>query len=131
MGERADDSLIVHASRDSANGKEATRRLFRACPNITAIVCLNVIAAIGALRQIREMGQRVPEDVSVIAIHDLIFAPDLMVPLSVVAMPLNEMGGIAVKTVCTPPETAKTTISIDCKPRLILRASTTRPAGLR
>jgi DNA-binding LacI/PurR family transcriptional regulator len=54
------------ANEDSfAGGRSAVREIFERGFRPTAIICVNDFMAIGVLRQLREMGLRVPEDVSV------------------------------------------------------------------
>lgn len=45
---------------------DTTRRLLDRCPELTALFCLSDVMAIGAIRAIRDLGRRVPEDVSVV-----------------------------------------------------------------
>ena len=61
-------------------------------PRPTALFAVNNFIAIGALRALRDVGLRVPEDVSVVAFDDLM--SDLAVDpfLTVVDQPSYEMG---------------------------------------
>lgn len=95
----------------------------------TAVVVSNVLAAVGAVSAARELGLRVPEDLSIVAVHDVFFAEHLVPPLTVVRLPLHELGRRSVaallaqlrgeparhETVATPP------------PELVVRASTGPP----
>ena len=81
---------------DVASGRAAARRLLDARPRPTAIVAANVIAAIGAVGAIKEAGLALPADVSLVAIHDVWFAEHMDPPLTTVALPLAEMGRVAV-----------------------------------
>lgn len=124
MGNEAHDQLVVHTDPHSDAGAEGALELLELCPDITAMVCFNVVAAVGAMRAIRNKGLKVPDDLSIIAIHDVKFAQDLWSPLSVVAMPLWEMGQLAVETVCSPQRKTCSHIEVKSKPKLILREST-------
>ena len=44
----------------------ATRRLLERCPSLTAIFAISDVMALGAIRALRDMGKRVPEDISVV-----------------------------------------------------------------
>lgn len=44
----------------------ATQRLMERCPDLTAIFALADVMAIGVIRALRDMGKRVPEDISVV-----------------------------------------------------------------
>lgn len=45
---------------------DTTKRLLERCPELTALFCLSDVMAIGAIRAIRDLGRRVPEDISVV-----------------------------------------------------------------
>ena len=127
MGADADDALIVHSGPTAAEGEAAVRALLERQPDITGLVCFNVVAAIGALRAAKALGVRVPEDLSVISIHDVKFAEDLRVPLTVVRMPLAEMGRVAIQTVCGTDQEKKQRIGLQKAPELVIRESTSAP----
>ena len=57
----------------------ATRRLLERCPELTAIFAVSDVMAMGAIRAIRDMDRRVPEDVSVVG-FDGISMSDYLVP---------------------------------------------------
>lgn len=57
----------------------AARRLLERCPELTAIFAVSDVMAIGAIRAIRDMGRRVPEDISVVG-FDGISMSDYLVP---------------------------------------------------
>jgi LacI family transcriptional regulator len=63
----------------------------------TALVVANVNAAMGVLTHARRMGFRVPEDLSVIGIHDAWTADHTWPPLTTVRMPLYDLGRAAVR----------------------------------
>ncbi|MEM7319652.1 MAG: substrate-binding domain-containing protein, partial [Pseudomonadota bacterium] len=124
MDSRADDDLITYSGPTAAEGEDATRSLLERRPDLTGLVCFNIVSAIGALRAARALNLQVPHDLSIISIHDVKFSEDLRVPLSVVRMPLAEMGRIAIRTVSDPPEADKSTIRLQIAPELVLRKST-------
>ncbi len=45
---------------------DTTKRLLERCPELTALFCISDVMAIGAIRAIRDLGRRVPEDISVV-----------------------------------------------------------------
>ena len=61
----------------------------------TAIVCYDDIAAIGAIRAIRDHGLRVPEDISVVGFDDIQSAAFHNPSLTTIRQPLHQMGRIA------------------------------------
>jgi LacI family repressor for deo operon, udp, cdd, tsx, nupC, and nupG len=58
----------------------------------TAIFCFGDQVAIGALHALRELGYRVPEDVSVIGVDGIALSQYSAPPLTTVAQPLTQIG---------------------------------------
>src|SRR5699024_3711581 len=63
----------------------------------TAVFAANIMISLGAMRAVQEKGHEIPNDISIIGIHDVAFAPVLNPPLTTIRMPLYEMGEAAVK----------------------------------
>jgi LacI family transcriptional regulator, galactose operon repressor len=78
-------------------GERAVRELFRDGRRVTGIACYNDITAIGALRALRNLGMRVPHDVSVIGIDDIAPASWVVPALTTVAQQRAEMGRLAME----------------------------------
>ena len=92
---------VVTAGAHLEDGWRAGRTLFEgAAPAMrpTAVTCYNDLVAIGLCRALRELGLRVPEDVSVIGFDDVPLCEYVAVPLTSVRMPAHEMGEIAAQT---------------------------------
>ncbi len=53
-------------------GERLTRGLFGRAPGLDAVVCASDLLAIGALRALRELGRRVPEEVAVVGWDDIV-----------------------------------------------------------
>lgn len=112
-----------------AQGAEAIEAMLAAAPDLTAIVVANVVAAIGALSRLHDLGRRVPADFSVIAIHDIELAAFLRPALTVVRMPLRLLGERAVDVVCAEGASAQKRITISGdEPKVVQRDSTAPPA---
>ncbi len=124
---KADD--IVHGQPSIEDGRNCAGRLIDAHPDLTALLCFNVVAAIGALQAAQDKGLRVPDDLSIVAIHDIELADHLSVPLTTVAMPLFEMGARAVELVSDKSTVTGGVSVIDTRdPELVVRASTAAPS---
>jgi LacI family transcriptional regulator len=80
-------------------GYQITRRLLAKREPFSAIFAFNDISAMGAIRALREMGVRVPEDVSVVGFDDIQSAAYQNPGLTTVRQPLRKMGKIAAETV--------------------------------
>jgi LacI family transcriptional regulator len=77
-------------------GGAALRRIMSQTPPPTALVVANVNAAIGALKESRQLGLSVPEDLSMISVHDAWTAENTWPPLTAVKMPMYQLGQAAV-----------------------------------
>ncbi len=92
-GMRKRSAWILRRSYEPESGREAVHELCTAGRRRpTGIVLANMNAAIGALRGARELSLKVPEQLSIVAIHDW-WAADYMRPaLTTVRMPQYELG---------------------------------------
>lgn len=61
-------------------------------PQPTAIFCFNDIVAMGAYKALRDLGRRIPEDVSLVSVDNLITIRHFEVPLSTFALPGKSIG---------------------------------------
>ena len=73
-------------------GRLATRALLSSGEMPTAIVCVNDIMAVGALRELRERGLRVPQDVSVTGFDNVKLSEFCYPALTTVHIPRDRIG---------------------------------------
>jgi LacI family transcriptional regulator len=73
-------------------GYKPMQALLEKVRDFTAIFCFNDIAAIGAIRALKEAGLSVPGDVSVVGFDDILSAAYYTPSLTTVRQPLAEMG---------------------------------------
>jgi len=92
-GRAREDDLEADGEFTVAGGREAARTLLSLPDPPTAIFAASDEMAIGALRAARELGVRVPEDLSVIGIDDHEMASYF--DLTTVAQPAHEQGRVA------------------------------------
>lgn len=114
-------------SPDEANA--AVRQYLSSRRRATAFVVVTTTTAIGVHSGIAAAGLGIPEDLSVISLHDAWFAPHLNPPLTTVALPLGALGTRAVDLLIQQihePTTGETIIA-DEPPDLIVRGSTSHP----
>lgn len=113
-----------------AGGAEATERLLRAHPDVTALYATSLSQAIGALHAARELGIRVPEDLSVVGYDEAPLAGFLAPPLTTIAMPLADLGAAAVDELLKQIRGGEPAdVVLHAEPELVVRASTA-PAHL-
>lgn len=85
---------VRFASRDYSfkSGKLKARELIALDPRPTAIFCISDTLALGAVTSIKEMGLRVPEDMTVIGFDDVEHTTMLHPYITTVAQPCYELG---------------------------------------
>jgi len=104
-------------------GRRATRALLSADPGLTAIVCVNDLMAVGAMREIRERGLRIPQDISVTGFDNIKLAQFCYPALTTVHIPRDQIGQNICEVLMPHGETRlEHEILID--PELVLRDST-------
>ncbi|WP_162877885.1 LacI family DNA-binding transcriptional regulator [Trinickia diaoshuihuensis] len=99
-----DESLVRDGDWSSGKGYELTLSLMREPNPPTAIFCGNDLTAIGAIEAIKQLGLRVPEDVSVMGYDDQEIARHTHPPLTTVVLPNYELGRWAVETLLQEEE---------------------------
>jgi DNA-binding LacI/PurR family transcriptional regulator len=95
-GIRYDSSLVVQAdSWGLESGRGAAARLCDGGASFTALFAHSDLTALGAIRQLRLSGRRIPQDVSVVGYDDLPVAAYVDPPLTTVHQPMEEVGALA------------------------------------
>jgi DNA-binding LacI/PurR family transcriptional regulator len=118
--------LQVHNAADAdtlEGGRRATRTLLAAQPGVTTIICANDMMAVGSLRELRESGRRVPEDISVTGFDNINLAQFSFPSLTSVHIPRDEIG----RTIGNCLMRSGSTLlehEIVIEPELVLRDST-------
>jgi LacI family transcriptional regulator len=121
---------VVFAAWDSAEGRERMHELLELAPRPTAVFVSNINQALGAVAAIREVGVRVPEDMSVIVCDDDPLVEFLDPRLTTVRMPLAELGAAGVEALIAQIEGDEPEdVLLASAPELIERASTGPPAA--
>ncbi|MFE0117356.1 LacI family DNA-binding transcriptional regulator [[Kitasatospora] papulosa] len=122
-----EERVTVHGPYDRGSGYDATLELLRRESEVTAVVAANDTVALGACAAVRDLGLRIPEDVSVAGFDDLPFSVDAVPALTTVRLPLFEAGARAGRLAMgkeTPPPGGIATIPAE----LMERGSTAAPA---
>jgi LacI family transcriptional regulator len=119
--------LRVPANNGSPeSGYRLVEELLRRTRDFTAVFCFNDIAAIGAIRALKDAGLGVPEDVSVIGFDDILGASYHTPSITTVRQPLEEMGRegarILLERIANPADAFKAQLVL--QPQLIVREST-------
>jgi LacI family transcriptional regulator len=93
-----DPALVVQGNWSPSSGHDGTRRLMALAEPPTAIFCQNDRMAVGCYEALKEMGLRIPDDVSVAGYDDEEIARHLYPQLTTVVLPHRAMGQWAVDT---------------------------------
>jgi LacI family transcriptional regulator len=97
-------SEVVCENWEPADGYSAVRNLLESDKKVEALLCMNDRLAIGAYRAVREMGLRVPEDISIVSFDHDDFGELLRPTLTTVGLPYEKMGEKAVLMANSPDE---------------------------
>ena len=94
-GKHAGLEIEVATGDDSLEGgRQAARLLLGRTPRPTALVCVNDVMAVGALRAVRARGLRTPEDVSVTGFDNVTLAQFSVPTLTTVHIPRDQIGRV-------------------------------------
>ncbi len=122
-GAKAPETAVQRSSFSMEGGRAATAKLVEA--GATGIICASDVLALGAIRAVRRLGRRVPEDVSVIGFDDSAFMNCTDPPLTTVRQPIEAMGQAAVDLLVHQMEgVGVATDELLFEPELVVRGST-------
>ncbi len=123
-----DQNLVetVETGFTAEDGENAFKRLYARCPDLTALFVPSDLAALGVMRAARELGLRIPEDLSLAGYHNQEAGSHTTPTLTTVDQKPAEIGHRAVVSLLgmiegrNPPEPRQILI----QPELIVRGST-------
>ena len=122
-GLEADEALVAEGAFDAASGHRAMAEILARTDVDAAFVASDVVA-LGAIAALRDVGRRVPDDVSVVGFDDIPLASFFDPPLTTVRLPAHELGiaaGTALLDVIAGREVPLRTLLAT---RLAIRSST-------
>lgn len=119
--------LNVSADFTVAGGYAAAEGLLKRNPDIDALFCANDLMALGALRCLRELARRVPEDVALVGMDDIDLGRVTTPTLTTVTLMASERGRSAAELLFDriEGEADGETRAVKVMPRLIVRESST------
>lgn len=124
---------VVNGGARPESGQAAMREMLSLSRPPTAIFAGTLLSAIGAMTMARSAGIDIPGELSIVGFHDGWFAEHVAPSLTVVRMPLRELGAAAVTLLVDPPASAAAhrMVISDPPPELIHRGSSAPPAHRR
>jgi len=105
-------------------GRRAARALLGANHKLTAILSVNDVMAVGALRELRENGLRVPQDLSVSGFDNIDLAQFCYPALTTVHIPRDQIGKTICDVLISGQGTTLVAQDIVIDPELVVRDST-------
>lgn len=120
---------LVASGLSPDESHDATVHLLRSGIPVTALVVVSTTQALGVHSGIVAAGRRIPDDISIISVHDVWFARHLNPPLSAVSLPVGHLGAVAVSVLIdqiTAPSEGDTVVT-DPAPQVLSRRSTAPP----
>jgi DNA-binding LacI/PurR family transcriptional regulator len=128
LGIEMKTELIINLERDLSSpqlGYPVIQQLLASKEPFTALVAFNDILVIGAIRALRDVNLRLPEDLSVIGFDDVKAASYSLPRLTTINQPLEEIGRIATQCLLNRiHNTMPSRDEITVEPELIIREST-------
>jgi LacI family transcriptional regulator len=124
---KPDSRLIFERDFEFREGGAALRQMLAEREPPTAIFAANDIQAVGVLYECRQLGLRVPEDISVVGFDDLPIAEYVIPQLTTVHVPSEEMGRYAAESLIAAIRDGRPLNSIELPTRLVIRGSSGPP----
>jgi LacI family transcriptional regulator len=105
-------------------GRKATRQLLASGFRPTAIICVNDFTAVGVLRELRESGFRVPEDISVTGFDNITLSEFCYPALTTVHIPRERIGRTVFEGLLLDRDIQQGGREVVIDPELVVRDST-------
>lgn len=105
-------------------GRKAARQLMDSGFQPTAIICVNDFTALGVLKELRERGVRVPEDISVTGFDDIKLSEFSFPTLTTAHIPREQIGDAVFASLTRPPGSESGAREVLFHPELVVRNST-------
>ncbi|HGM7319619.1 TPA: LacI family DNA-binding transcriptional regulator [Stenotrophomonas maltophilia] len=118
---------IVPGDFSLQSGHVAAQGLLASAAAPTAIFCFSDQMALGALAACRDLGIRVPDDLSIVGFDDLASSRYLTPPLTTIRQPMREIGERAVSLLLAIIEQVDVPLQQTLDFSLMLRGSTAAP----
>lgn len=93
-GCEVEDDMIVEGRNSLESGRFSVKKIFDAHPDTTAFFVASDYMAIGALEQIRLIGKRVPEDISLVGFDNIPISGEVTPALTTIDQQVYEKGKI-------------------------------------
>jgi DNA-binding LacI/PurR family transcriptional regulator len=124
-GLAVEEQLIGQCGPTIEEGYQTAFKLLELPQRPTAIIAINDLLAIGAIRAVRDAGLRIPEDISLLGYDDISMAKYLVPRLTTVSKDITSLGRTAVTLLLARIQQPDRPHHTEQRPaRLIIREST-------
>lgn len=93
-----DNALLAQTTYRLESGREVIQQMLRQEKPPTAVFCSNDYLAIGVMEGARELGLRLPKDLSVVGFDDIPLASYVTPGLDTIRLPAYDMGALGLET---------------------------------
>ena len=118
------NEYVYEGQYDIETGERAAEALLRT--DVTAIFAFSDMQAYGVYKKLKELGKRVPEDISVVGFDDNVYSALLDTPLTTMRQPLKELAAATVQTMLAMIRGEKVAQKEKMPARLVERESVRR-----
>jgi len=94
-----DDNNIYSSNVSFQAGREQAKRIYCENKNITAIMCTADVIAVGASKQLSDMGVKIPDEISIMGFDNLKISKYTSPSITTVSQNIEEKGKIAVEMI--------------------------------
>ncbi|MBM9603102.1 LacI family DNA-binding transcriptional regulator [Desulfopila inferna] len=122
-----DKKLLAQTEYSLAGGRDSVKKLLALKTPPTAVFCSNDYLALGAMKGAREMGLRLPDDLSIVGFDDMQTASYLIPALTTIRQSAYKMGESAAELLFQRMESPGKPVQRMLESSLIIRESTTTP----
>jgi DNA-binding LacI/PurR family transcriptional regulator len=121
-----DEKLIFNAGATIEEGEKAALQLLNEAPNVTAVLAVNDLVAIGAANVFLNQGLKIPENLSLAGFGNVLVSEHFRIPLTTVRQPKLRLGIAAMEAMKKLLAGGKPG-TLRLKAELIVRSSTAPP----
>jgi DNA-binding LacI/PurR family transcriptional regulator len=119
---------VVECNYRVDGGMSAVRSLLNQTALPSALLCGNDLIAIGAISALQEANLRVPEDISVVGVDDILFSRLACPPLTTIHVPREELGRLGFEILDKMRRSSKNAVTRQqVETHLVIRKSTAAP----
>ncbi len=123
FGKDAQLIAVIESNYSLEDGAQALDKLLNGTTKPTAIICGNDVIAAGAINRAKEVGLKVPADLSITGFDDINLATVVEPQLTTVRVPQKQMGKSAASLLLEYVKTKKQPRSIQFETEVIIRGS--------